>query len=270
MTNNVHTLRLYDDLAWLWPMWGRPEAYAGYCAHVGRLLQAHARIPVRTLLDVGCGGGKNVFNLKRACEVTGLDLSPRMLEHARELNPECEFVQGDMRVFRLERTFDAVLMDDSISYMASVADLRSAFAAAWRHLRPGGIRLSDSYTVITLFKVPHVFGAHSAHLGSRRHSPLTTNLYSCRPGGIFTVAANFPLSGLSFIGFFVGSQSLKIPRLRPDFLPPPPIRIGHSSLSTSSSVDLPFLTHAAVTHCWCIARDSCRNESECILRCSKR
>ena len=135
----VHTLRLYDDLAWLWPMWGRPEEYAGYCAHVDRLLQAHARIPVRTLLDVGCGGGKNVFNLKCAYEVTGLDLSPRMLELARKLNSECEFVQGDMRAFRLDRTFDAVLMDDAISYMASPADLRSAFAAAWRHLRPGGI-----------------------------------------------------------------------------------------------------------------------------------
>ena len=139
MTNNADTLRLYDDLAWLWPMWGRPEEYAGYCTHAGRLIREHAQIPVRTLLDVGCGGGKNVFNLKRDYEVTGLDRSPRMLELARNLNPECEFVQGDMRTFSLDRTFDAVLMDDAISYMTSPADLRSAFAAAWRHLRPGGI-----------------------------------------------------------------------------------------------------------------------------------
>jgi predicted N-acetyltransferase YhbS len=79
------------------------------------------------------------LNLKREYAVTGVDLSPRMLELARELNPECDFVQGDMREFDLGRTFDAVLMDDAISYMTTRSELRSAFAAAWRHLAPGGV-----------------------------------------------------------------------------------------------------------------------------------
>jgi trans-aconitate methyltransferase len=68
------------------------------------------------LLDIGCGGGKNVLNLKRQFAVTGVDLSSAMLAQAKELNPECMFVQGDMRTFRLDRTFDAVLMDDALSY----------------------------------------------------------------------------------------------------------------------------------------------------------
>ena len=137
--DEVKKHRLYDDLAWLWPMWGSPEEYAGFCAHVTRLILALAEIPVRTLLNMGCGGGKNVFNLKRDYQVTGLDLSPRMLELARELNPECEFVPGDMRDFALDRAFDAVLIDDAVSYMTTRDDLRSAFAAAWRHLHPGGV-----------------------------------------------------------------------------------------------------------------------------------
>jgi SAM-dependent methyltransferase len=62
-----------------------------------------------------------------------------MLELAQDLNPECEFVQGDMRTFALARTFDAVLIDDAISYMATKADLRVAVEAAWRHLSPGGV-----------------------------------------------------------------------------------------------------------------------------------
>ncbi len=139
MKDDRNTLRLYDDLAWLWPIWGNPEEYADYGNHVTHVIRERAEIPVNSLLDIGCGGGKNVFNLKRSYSVTGLDLSPRMLELARQLNPECEFLQGDMRTFDLDRTFDAVLLDDAISYMATTADLRSAFAAAWRHLNPGGV-----------------------------------------------------------------------------------------------------------------------------------
>ena len=139
MKETSNTQRLYNDLAWLWPMWGGPEEYLKYCNHVAGLINEHAQIPVRTLLNIGCGGGKNVFHLKQNFDVTGLDLSPHMLSLARELNPECEFLQGDMRSFCLQRRFDAVLLDDAVSYMSSRADLRSAFLTAWQHLAPGGV-----------------------------------------------------------------------------------------------------------------------------------
>ena len=139
MKDNENKLRLYNDLAWLWPIWGSVEEYADYCEHVVRLIRGHAQISVHSLLNVGCGGGKNVFNLKPHFNVTGLDLSPRMLELAQDLNPECGFVHGDMRSFSLQQRFDAVLVDDAVAYMTSTADLRATFTAAWRHLRPGGI-----------------------------------------------------------------------------------------------------------------------------------
>ena len=135
-----NTYRLYDNLAWLWPFWGGPEENTDYCKHVIRLLREQALIPIRSLLKIGCGGGKNVFPLKDHYEVSGLDLSPRMLALAKELNPTCEFLQGDMRSFCLDRTLDAILMDDTVSYMACRGDLKSAFVAAWRHLNPGGIK----------------------------------------------------------------------------------------------------------------------------------
>lgn len=141
MSADRNTPRLYDDLAWLWPMWGSAEEYADYCGHAMRLIRAHTQIPVHSMLDLGCGGGKNVFHLKRCCAVTGLDLSPRMLELARRFHPECEFVQGDMRSLDLGRSFDAVFVDDAISYMTTRADLQSVFAAAWLHLKPGGVMI---------------------------------------------------------------------------------------------------------------------------------
>ncbi len=87
------TRRLYTDLAWLWPLWGDAATeYAHYCQHVTALIRQHARQPVATLLDIGCGGGKNILNLRRAFDVTGLDISPAMLAQAQELNPGCTFV----------------------------------------------------------------------------------------------------------------------------------------------------------------------------------
>ena len=44
-----------------------------------------------------------------------------------------------MRTFSPGRTFDAVLVDDAVSYMASGADLRAAMETAWRNLGPGGV-----------------------------------------------------------------------------------------------------------------------------------
>lgn len=124
-------------------MWGDPTAeYAHYCAYVVRLIEQHARRPVRSLLNTGCGGGKNVFNLKEYYQVTGLDLSPAMLKLARTLNLSCEFIEGDMRSFSLGKTFDAILMDDAISFMASRADLAATFRAAFSHLNPGGVMVT--------------------------------------------------------------------------------------------------------------------------------
>ncbi|MBM9537540.1 class I SAM-dependent methyltransferase [Desulfobulbus alkaliphilus] len=134
------TNRLYTDLAWLWPLWGGAAAeYADYSEHVIALIRQYSEREVRTLLDIGCGGGKNVYNLKRSFNVTGLDLSPTMLAQAKELNPECTFVHGDMRSFSLNRSFDAVLMDDAIAHMNNRVDFEEAFRAAYAHLNPGGV-----------------------------------------------------------------------------------------------------------------------------------
>lgn len=46
-----------------------------------------------------------------------MDLSSRMLEHSRRLNPDGRHHLGDMRTIRLDSVFDAVLIHDAISYM---------------------------------------------------------------------------------------------------------------------------------------------------------
>jgi SAM-dependent methyltransferase len=135
----METNRLYADLAWLWPLWGDKNEYAPYCENVTTLIRNHARREVKTLLNLCCGGGKNVYNLKKEFAVTGLDISPAMLENARLLNPECNFIQADMRAFSLPKKYDAVLVDDGISYMITEADLLAVFNCSYAHLQPGGV-----------------------------------------------------------------------------------------------------------------------------------
>jgi SAM-dependent methyltransferase len=106
---------------------------------IAALIRTHSKIPVKTLLNLGCGGGHNDWTLKKQFEITGIDVSEAMLALARELNPEVEYQNGDMRTLKLGRTFDAVVAFDSIDYMLTESDLRAAFETAWAYLRPGGV-----------------------------------------------------------------------------------------------------------------------------------
>ena len=92
-----------------------------------------------SLLHLGCGGGHLDWSLKKHFTINGVDLSQAMLDQARQLNPEVEYLPGDMRSLRLERLFDAVIIADSIDYMLDTGELKAAFATAYAHLKPGGV-----------------------------------------------------------------------------------------------------------------------------------
>jgi len=163
------TCRLYSDLAWLWPMWGDASEYALYCAHVTQLIRQYTRREVHALLNMGCGGGKNAFNLKQHFVVTGLDISPAMLDLARRLNPECSFVQADMRTFSLPERFDAILIDDAICYMTTEADLRAVFERAYAHLNAGGVMVCGPDDTQETFVQNHVKVSHAAAASKPEH-----------------------------------------------------------------------------------------------------
>jgi SAM-dependent methyltransferase len=133
--------RLYTDLAGWFHLLTAPDEYANEAAaYRDALLAATVKRP-RTLLELGSGGGNNAFHLKRDFECTLTDLAPAMLAISRRLNPECEHVEGDMRLLRLGRQFDAVFVHDAVMYLTSEDDLRRAVETAFVHTRPGGVAL---------------------------------------------------------------------------------------------------------------------------------
>lgn len=131
--------RLYGDLAWLWPIVSPPQDYreeADFAAKA--VVDAHRGRP-RTLLHLGCGGGHLDLFLKHRFTVTGVDVSEDMLALASRLNPEVRYLRGDMRSFRTEERFDAVLALDSVNYLLSEHKLSRTFSTAYEALRPGGV-----------------------------------------------------------------------------------------------------------------------------------
>ena len=131
--------RLYGDLAWTWPIISPPEDYVEEAREFCEAIRRNAQIEAKSLLDLGCGGGHNDYTLKNEFEVTGVDISANMLALAKRLNPEVTYLLGDMRTVRLNKTFDAVAIFDSIDYMLTKGDMRAAFITAFTHLKPGGV-----------------------------------------------------------------------------------------------------------------------------------
>lgn len=95
--------------------------------------------PGAAVLDVGCGCGRPIAAdlAGRGFRVTGLDGSARMLDHARQLVPDGEFVYGDMRTAELPGRFDAAVAWDSVFHLPR-ADHPRMFARLAGWLVPGG------------------------------------------------------------------------------------------------------------------------------------
>ncbi|MCK4266936.1 MAG: class I SAM-dependent methyltransferase [Thermoplasmata archaeon] len=139
MSRDLDKQRLYKDLAWTWPIISPPEDYREEARQFQQAISKHSKIEVRTLLDIGCGGGHNDYHLKKYYKVMGVDLNEGMLRLARDLNPEVAYVLGDMRNVRLGEKFGTVIIADSITYMLNEEDLKAAFVTAYAHLKPGGV-----------------------------------------------------------------------------------------------------------------------------------
>src|SRR5262245_7816310 len=115
------------------------ERLAGMCrAAFARYLPA----PPRSLLDVGCGTGRNLEALARTvAECWGLELMAENVAYARAVRPQLTVVAGDMRTARLGRTFGAVI---STGNALTDADLIRTVATYAVHAEPGGLLIVDA------------------------------------------------------------------------------------------------------------------------------
>jgi ubiquinone/menaquinone biosynthesis C-methylase UbiE len=92
--------------------------------------------------DFGCGPGQTTKYLKDlGIEISGLDLSEKLIEQARKIHPEINFRKGNI----LELEFDDDSIGGVVAFYAIVhfteEQVERAFREVFRVLQPGGLFL---------------------------------------------------------------------------------------------------------------------------------
>ena len=154
--------KLYTDLAQWFHLLTAPGDYAEEANFYYQVILAASDREPQTMLELGSGGGNNASHMKNHFELTLVDISNQMLAISRQLNPECEHIQGDIRTVRLERKFDAVFVHDAIGYMCTVDDLTRVIETAYLHCCTGGVILLAPDHVKENFKPTTSHGGHDA------------------------------------------------------------------------------------------------------------
>jgi SAM-dependent methyltransferase len=102
-----------------------------------------------SVLDLCCGPGRHALILaQRGLQVTAVDRSPLLLDHAREqarkAEVDIEWVQEDMRDHLRPASYDLALnLFTSFGYFDDRADDQRVLANLHRSLRPGGTLLIE-------------------------------------------------------------------------------------------------------------------------------
>jgi len=113
-----------------------------------------------TLLDAGCGTAPMITLLKEKYpdkKYTGIDLSPKMIEKAKEKNMEnVEFVVGDCENLPFEEnSFDIIINSQSFHHYPNPQDF---FNSVYKVLKPGGklILRDNTGNKVVKFLMNHV------------------------------------------------------------------------------------------------------------------
>ena len=151
-------MAVYDEFARVYSRGEYPEFSRHMGEHLRGVLEQIGVSP-KTLLDIACGEGTFAVAMARlGFNITGIDVSPRMLERAREqaaeAGVEIEFTHGDVRTLTFEARFDLVTCwYDSLNYLLESADLDKTFKGVARALKPGGVFIFDMNSLFGLAKV---------------------------------------------------------------------------------------------------------------------
>jgi SAM-dependent methyltransferase len=106
----------------------------------------------KSILDLGCGTGNHDFHfVRRGYDVTGVDLSPKMVSLANQKKAAdrlegISFQEGNILSLQLSREFDVVVsLFHVMNYLTKTADMKTGFANALRHVKPGGLFIFDTW-----------------------------------------------------------------------------------------------------------------------------
>ncbi len=142
--------RTYEAMAPVYDDFTAHHEYDAWLTDLVVILERNG-LEGRRLLDVGCGTGKSFLPmLPRGWEVRGCDISPSMLELAREKAGDgVPLSVADMRKLPRFGEFDLVwALDDAVNYLLSGDELVQAMSGMRDNLAPTGLIIFDVNTLL--------------------------------------------------------------------------------------------------------------------------
>ena len=141
----MHKTAAYTNLAEWFEYLNDDCGYENWSQYLILKLKSY---PLSCGLDIGCGGGwfTRAFT-KSGYQMTGLDISPQMLDFAQnkalQEGVRGEYLLGDITAMKLPRRFDfATAINDCINYIPK-NKINTAFKNISGALKKGGIFLFD-------------------------------------------------------------------------------------------------------------------------------
>jgi ubiquinone/menaquinone biosynthesis C-methylase UbiE len=135
-------------------------SFKDYEAEVEKLyafIQQYTNRDCQTLLDVATGTGAHLPFLRKYYTVEGLDLSPGMLDVARQRLPDVAFHQASMVDFNLGKQFDVVTcLFSAIGYLLTIEDLNQTLRTFAKHLKDGGVAVIEPWLDPSVYKTDTV------------------------------------------------------------------------------------------------------------------
>ncbi len=137
------------DYSILYDLLYKTKDYEVECTLIETIIRDHSKIPVHSILDLGCGTGNHSIILsERGYQVTGVDRSKEMLdiaaEKAQKKGLNCDFHQSDLREFCNHKKYDAIIMMFAVlGYQQENDEVLAALKTVSTHLKKGGIFICD-------------------------------------------------------------------------------------------------------------------------------
>lgn len=140
---------IYDLLAPFYDAINNDINYSHWADFIEKILKNECISRPELVLDLGCGTGKMTLELaSRGYDMTGIDISPEMLDIAREQAEnngyDVLWISQDMREFELYGTVDAAVSClDCINHLTKPSDVKKTFDLMHNYLIPDGIFVFD-------------------------------------------------------------------------------------------------------------------------------
>ncbi len=157
MSGLEDTRAYYDEFSKRYEDKRRPNDADGYHALIDDLeIQLCERYAQgRDVLEVGCGTGLILERIRRFAKTAkGIDLSPGMLEHARERGLDVHEGSATKLPFE-DESFDVTC---SFKVLAHVPDIGKALSEMSRVTRKGGVLLAEFYNPMSFRALAKVLG----------------------------------------------------------------------------------------------------------------